>query len=209
MEQNAGILMADLSGYTALTETHGAAIAADIIDTYLKIVDRCVVGDARLHQCVGDAVLIISPSPEHLLSTAIILIQNCSKENNFLQIHGALHYGKILKHNNNYFGAPINLTSRIASKANKGSFWCSMEFINALSDKSPVTFSSKGKHSFKNVTEEIEVFELMIENLHSFYVDPICRMLIHTKETATSHPEETDIFFCSEDCLQLYIKNKY
>jgi class 3 adenylate cyclase/YHS domain-containing protein len=207
MEQNTGILMADLSGYTALTETHGAATAADIIDTYLKIVDDCLVGDATLHQCVGDEVMIIA-SPDHLLSTAIVLIQNCSKEKNFLQIHGALHYGKILKRNNNYFGAPVNLTSRIAGKANKGSFWCSTEFVNALSDKSAFTFSSQGKHSFKNVNEEIEVFELIIENPHSVYVDPVCRMLIHTKETATPHPEK-DIFFCSENCLRLYINSEH
>lgn len=200
--------MADLSGYTALTETHGAATAADLIDKYLKIVDNCLVGDSTLHQCVGDEVMIVSASPDHLLSTAIMLIQNCSKANNFLQLHGGLHYGKILKRNNNYFGAPVNLTSRIAAKANKGSFWCSAQFINSLSDISVFTFSSKGKHIFKNVSEENEVFELMIENPNSFYIDPVCPMLIHTIETATMHPEDENTFFCSADCLHIYTKNK-
>jgi len=37
MEQNIGILIADLSGYIALTETHGAATDADLIDKYLKL----------------------------------------------------------------------------------------------------------------------------------------------------------------------------
>ncbi len=30
MERNVAILMADLSGYTALTETHGSVSAADL-----------------------------------------------------------------------------------------------------------------------------------------------------------------------------------
>jgi len=39
MEQNISILIADLSGYTALTETHGSISAADLINKYLDIVN--------------------------------------------------------------------------------------------------------------------------------------------------------------------------
>ena len=204
MEQDIAILIADLSGYTALTETHGSSTAADMIDKFLEIVNDCLVGESKLHQCVGDEVLIISPSVEHLASTAVMLIQNCSKEHNFLQVHGGLHHGKILKRNNNYFGAAINLTSRIAAKANKGTFWCSNTFVNALPDKSRFTFYPKGMHSFKNVSEENEVFELIIENTNPFHIDPVCRMLIHKKESAVQHPEE-NIFFCSDNCRDIYL----
>ena len=36
MEQNTAILIADLSGYTALTEAHGASTAANTIDKFLN-----------------------------------------------------------------------------------------------------------------------------------------------------------------------------
>jgi adenylate cyclase len=206
MEQDIAILIADLSGYTALTETHGPSTAADMIDKYVEIVEDCLVGETRLHQCVGDEVLVISPSVEHLISTAVMLIQKCSQEHNFLQLHGGLHYGKILMRNNNYFGSAINLTSRIAAKANKGTFWCSSYFVNALPDKTLFTFQSQGMHSFKNVTEENEVLELIIENTNAFHIDPVCRMLIHKKETAFAHPDE-DIFFCSDGCRDIYIRS--
>ncbi len=208
MEQNVAILIADLSGYTALTETHGSETAADMIDKFLYIVEDCLASDTQLHQHVGDEVMIVSTSPDQLMSTAVMIIQNCSNENHFLQVHGGLHYGKVLKRNDHYFGSPINLTSRIASKANKGTFWCSSGFINKLSDPVAFSFSPKGKHSFKNVSEEIEVFELMTENANSFHIDPVCRMLIHKKEAATPHPYEQNIFFCSANCLDIYLKNK-
>jgi adenylate cyclase len=208
MEQNIAILIADLSGYTALTETHGPATAADMIDKFLKIVEDCLVGDSKLHQRVGDEVMIVSTSADQLISTAIMLLQNCSKEHHFLQVHGGLHYGKVLKRNNHYFGSPVNLTSRIANKATKGTFWCSSGFMNVLSNPGAFTFSSKEKQSFKNISEEIDVFELMIENSNSFHIDPVCRMLIHKKENATPHPYEQNIFFCSNDCLDIYIRNK-
>ena len=59
MEKNLAILIADLSGYTALTEAHGAMSAADLIDTFLKMVDESLVGDSHLHQRRGDEVMII------------------------------------------------------------------------------------------------------------------------------------------------------
>ena len=156
MEQNIAILMADLSGYSALTETHGAVSAADLIDKYTGIVEGCLVGDCHLAERTGDEVMIISASPDHLVSTAIMIMRNTSKEDNFLQVHGGLHYGNVLKRKDSYFGSTINVTSRIAAKASPGTFWCSEEFINALTDKSLFKFQSKGKHKFKNINESLQ-----------------------------------------------------
>ena len=140
MEKNTAILMADLSGYTALTETHGSVAAADLIDKYIGIVENCLVGDSKLHERTGDEIMIVSESPDFLLATALMIGKKTSDEENFLQVHGGLHYGKVLKRGNSYFGSAINLTSRIAAKANAGTYWCSEEYVNALSDKSVISF---------------------------------------------------------------------
>lgn len=207
MEQNTAILIADLSGYTALTEAHGASTAADTIDKYINIVLKSLIGNSTLHERIGDEVMVVSDSADDLMNTAIMLIDNCSKENYFLQIHGGLHYGKILKHNSHYFGSPVNHTSRIAGKANNGTFWCSSSFINALSDPSAYLFSSKGNHDFKNVSEKIDVFEITLQPATGFHVDPVCRMLIHNKENAIPHPKNNNIFFCSSHCLNTSVKH--
>lgn len=207
MEENKAILIADLSGYTALTETHGSITAADMIDKFIKIVKDCLVSETELHQCIGDEVVIVSNSPDHLVNTAVKLMQKCSGEEYFLQVHGGLHYGGILKRNNNYFGSAINLCSRIANKAGKGTFLCSEQFKNALSHDPNLTFESKGMYRFKNVSEDQQVWQLVNEVSHPVDIDPVCRMLIHNKETAFRHPEEESIFFCSDDCLQVYLKS--
>jgi len=203
MEKNIAILMADLSGYTALTETHGSAAAADLIDKYMGIAANCLVGDSRVHERVGDEIMIISSTPDFLLATALLIGKNTSNEENFLMVHGGLHYGKVLERGNSYFGSAINVTSRIASKANAGTYWCSEEFVNALSDKS--LFTSKGHHFFKNIKNEKEVFEICIEGRQAFYVDPICRMLILDPQNAIPHPTDGEQYFCSADCLEIYI----
>jgi class 3 adenylate cyclase len=205
MEQDLAILIADLSGYTALTETHGASSAADLIDTYIEIVNNSLVGTSRLHERVGDEVMIVSDSADNLLSTAEVLLQNVFREYNFLQVHGALHYGRILQRNNSLFGSALNLTSRIASKAQPGSFLCSKDFLDAVTDKKPYSFRSIGNYNFKNVSEGSEVFEIGLEKPESLYVDPVCRMLLTDPEKCVSHPNQSDLYFCSSNCLEIFM----
>jgi class 3 adenylate cyclase len=128
MEQDIAILIADLSGYTALTETHGSLTAADLIDRYVDIVNASLIGDSKLQERVGDEVMIVSTSADYLLATAELLLQSTQEEYNFLEVHGGLHYGTLLKRNNSYFGSALNLTARIASQASAGTFLCSRNF---------------------------------------------------------------------------------
>lgn len=205
MEKNIAILMADLSGYTALTETHGSVAAADIIDRYIGIVENCLVGDCRVHERTGDELMIVSASPDFLLATALTIGRNTANEENFLLVHGGLHYGKVLERGNSYFGTAINLTSRIAAKASAGTYWCSEEFASALSDKTLCTLTQKGNHFFKNINREREVFELCIEDRRVFHIDPVCRMMILEPKNAIPHPTNSNQYFCSSDCLEIYI----
>ncbi len=208
MEKNVAILMADLSGYTALTETHGSVSAADLIEKYIRIAENCLVGDSKLHQRTGDEIMFVSDSPDYLLATALKLEANTVSEENFLQVHGGLHFGKVLKRGGNYFGSAVNLVSRIAAKAVAGTFWCSDEFVNSITDKSVCTFNPKGSHLFKNINSEKEVFELSIEKTKTNYIDPVCRMLILNPQNATHHPKEHELYFCSSHCLELYRENR-
>jgi adenylate cyclase len=207
MEENIAILMADLSGYTALTETHGPSGAADLVEKYISIVQDCLAGDCHLHGVAGDEVIIVSSSADQLLYTALLLSKHTHQEENFLQVHGGLHYGKILKRNNDYFGTTINLASRITNTAAPGTFCCSADYIAALSDPAAFTFQSKGKHLFKNLSEENEVFELVTDHPKAFYIDPICRMIICSEENAVNHSDHPGIYFCSSGCMDIYRKN--
>ena len=207
MEKSIAILMADLSGYTALTETHGSVSAADVIDKYIRIAKDCLVGNTKIHERTGDEIMFISNSPDSLLATALKLEARSAHEDNFLLLHGGLHFGKVLKRAGNYFGSAINMASRIAAKAAPGTFWCSDDFVDSIVDKSICAFLSKGNHQFKNITEEREVFELGIGKINTNYIDPVCRMIIVNRQKAIYHPNEGGHYFCSSHCLGIYQKN--
>ncbi len=206
MEQEIAILIADLSGYTALTETHGSSSAADLIDKYVEIVHASLIGDSLLQERVGDEVMIVSASADYLLATAQLLLQSTQEQCNFLEVHGGLHYGKLLKRNGSYFGSALNLTSRIASKASAGSFLCSENFLQAVKDKSCFNFRPKGKYHFKNVKDEQYVYEIFLAKPAHFHIDPVCRMIVNDEATSFSHPSRSDISFCSQHCLETYLK---
>jgi adenylate cyclase len=203
MEMNVAILMADLSGYSALTETHGSVTAADLIDKYISLAENCLVGDCKLHQQTGDEIMFVSDSSDVMLETAKQLAANTAELEYFLQVHGGLHYGTVLKRGANYFGSTVNLTARIAAKAAAGAFYCSAEFINSITDKSTCIFQSRGNHPLKNISEEKELFELNIDKTKINYIDPVCRMLILQPATAFRHPEK-ELYFCSSQCLNLF-----
>jgi class 3 adenylate cyclase len=205
VEENLAILLADLSGYTALTEAHGAHAAADLIDKYIGIIESCLVGDCRIQDRAGDEVMVVSSSPDSLIATAALLESKTSREDKFLRMHGGLHCGLVLRRGGNYYGAAINLTARIAAKANEGMFWCSDDFVNALSDKSLFVLNPKGSYIFKNVSQPKEIFEIGLNNKEDLILDPVCRMQILETNKAIPGPANSGIYFCSSHCHDIYL----
>jgi adenylate cyclase len=199
--------MADLSGYTALTETHGAVSAADIIDKYISIAEDCMVADTRIHERTGDEIMFVADCPDSLLATALKLEALSASQDHFLMVHGGLHWGKVLKRNGHYFGAAINMASRIAAKAAPGSFSCSKDFVSSVKDTSVCKFMSQGAHAFKNITGKIEVFEVGTGTTMTSYIDPVCRMRVVNIQKAIPHPTDDRLYFCSSQCLKLHGEN--
>ncbi len=65
-----------------------------------------------------------------------------------------------------------------------------------------------GKHSFKNITGLVELYELSNENINSVFIDSVCRMMILDTPQAIKHPTRDDIYFCSSNCLDIYLRNQ-
>ena len=52
-------LLADLAGYTALTETHGGLEAARVVGRYVELAERALAPAASIVERVGDRLLIV------------------------------------------------------------------------------------------------------------------------------------------------------
>lgn len=197
--------MADLTGYTAMTDVHGSESAAKIVRKYMEIVDKATHGTAHVMQRIGDQVVIIADSAHDLLQTAKNLSTLTREEHHFLSVHAGLHFGKILIENNNLFGTTINVASRIMHIACSGQILCSSAFLDQISQNYETLFRSIGTHKLKNVINDIELFELMYE-CRDVHIDPVCHMHIDPeKQSYTAEHSGSVYYFCSEHCKSLFL----
>jgi class 3 adenylate cyclase/YHS domain-containing protein len=208
MEKLIAILMADLSGYTAMTEVHGPAQAMSMVDKFIKLVERSLPGKSRLFERVGDQVVIISEDADDLARTAVALHKNSQKEVHFLPVHAGLHFGSVVEQYGSFYGSTINVAARIASEAKDGSLLASFEFITAL--KNPKSFHYKlyGTPHFKNVVNPTRLFKIIPEvtdyaPVH--FIDPVCHMQLEENENDFIYNVDGKEYrFCSHECLNLF-----
>ena len=200
--------MADLSGYTALTEIHGDTAAMKLAGRYLTIGKKSLVGKSMIYEITGDQLLIISSSADDLAMTAFALKRNAEKESHFLEVHFGLHYGSVIEKNGRLFGAVVNFTSRIVSSAGANKILCSEELIKALTRPEDFRFIYLGNLNFKNVLRAAKIFEMFpvsAQLFPEFHVDPICHMRLSLKESIISAVDNgIEYFFCSETCKKLF-----
>jgi len=207
MQSHHSILIADLAGYTAMTDIHGGEKAADVVFKFTEIAINSLIHPCELHESVGDEILITSADSDSLLLT-IMQIYNkihTDTEFNLLNIHAGLHRGEIHKSSGLLFGTAINLTSRIAGHARQGQILCSRQFKEDLADSDSFRFKELGEVNFKNLKNPREIYE--VSNKHSppashHAIDPVCKMhLIVDKETLTTFYDNESYYFCSTKCL--------
>lgn len=202
--------MADLTGYTAMTEVHGAESALSIVNKYLHLAEKAMYGSSRLKERVGDQLMIVSSQPIDIALTAIELMKLCAAEPAFLQMHAGVHHGTVLESNGSFFGPALNLTARIASSAPKGKVLCSADFISQVTPYGKFSFEPLQEVKFKNIMQPVTVGELVIDKHHgtkNIQVDPVCHMLVHEVNAIKYNRDGKIYHFCSDQCLEIFISN--
>lgn len=206
MEKDRAILMADLSGYTAMTDIHGGASAAMMVKKYMTIVDQSLRGSTQLIQRVGDQIVLIAENPNDILDTAIALNKLTQGEEHFLSIHTGIHYGPVFIEEGHLFGSTINVTSRIMNMAESGQVLCSSQLYEKI-NMPELRCKHLGEFSFKNVRHPVSVYEVQLRRADSNSIDPVCRMQIDsTKAMHTYIYLGKEYHFCGERCLSLFQK---
>src|SRR5215470_19731550 len=122
---NATFLIADLVGYTALTEAHGGGEAAAIVERYRILAENATRSNVRLVETVGDQLLFVATSPHGAVRTAIDLRDALDAEPRGLGLRAGIDCGPVVERDGRFFGAAVNLTARLAAEAGSGQILCS------------------------------------------------------------------------------------
>ena len=206
-ELDLALMMADLCGYTALTETHGALLASETVLRFVHMVQACLEPGVRIVDSIGDAVFCAGEDTLAVVRTALRLREAVAHEPAFPRVSTGLHRGAVVEREGRLFGAPINLTARLTSRAEGGQILCTGQIAGAVAPSAGVVFHPLGEQQFKNVAHPVGLFELTRSGGTGARVgvDPVCRMQVEFASAATQRTHEGVTYpFCSTECARMF-----
>jgi adenylate cyclase len=109
----------------------------------------------RLVKMIGDAAMLVSAEPRPLLEAVLSLLEAVEKEGEeFPPLRSGIACGEGLSRGGDWFGAPVNLASRITDKARPGSVVVTAELKDQVGDDGFRWTKLPGRRKFKGVSED-------------------------------------------------------
>ena len=208
-ELDLALLIADLSGYTALTEAHGALHASEVALRFGRLANASLEPGVAIIDCFGDEVFCASPDTPAVVRSALRLREAVQRQPNFLGVRTGIHYGRVVERERRLFGGPINLVARVAGHAQGGQILCTEPVAQAMRGVSGFETRALGKKRFKNVAHRVAVYELVNAAVPKpvTALDPVCRMQVEvSRAAATIAYAGTTYCFCSLECSRIFAK---
>ena len=205
-EVDVAFLIADLAGYTALTEAHGGTQAARVVRRYADLAEAAARPGVAVVERVGDELLIAGAEPPAVLETAIRLRDDIEAEPMFPAVRMGLHAGSVLRSAGRYYGTALNLTARLAAYARPGQILCS-GVIAPVCEARGVSCRGLGPVRFRNIPQLVAVFEITVSHPMEAHgaIDPVCRMQVSPTTAPARLPYGGAVYlFCSFECARTF-----
>jgi adenylate cyclase len=206
-EVDLALLMADLCGYTALTETHGPLTASETVLRFVHLARACLEPGVRLVDSIGDAVFCAGEDTGAIVRTGFGLRASIEREPEFPRVSIGIHRGSVVEREGRLFGAPINLTARLTAHAAGSQILCTESIARTMGAAAGVACRPLGERRFRNVIHPVALFELVPEHdgRVTILTDPVCRMQVTVDGAAESIIHEGATYrFCSARCASLF-----
>jgi adenylate cyclase len=203
-------VLADLAGFTALTEAHGDAQAAELAGRFFDCVRELLAEhQAEEVKTIGDAVLLRCTDPSQAVHLATRIVDAVTAQPGFPIVRVGVHTGSAVERDGDWFGAAVNLAARVSGAASGDEILITEATRRALaeSDLEGLRVHERGRYEFKNVSQPIVLYEVMKTETQSGerVVDPVCRMALPPDQCAGwLHYEGAEYHFCSLRCAATF-----
>lgn len=198
----ATFLFADMAGFTALTEAHGDADAAELAARFCREVRQSLAEDASVVKTIGDAVMVRCMSPESAVALGVGLTGEDMADHGFPQVRVGIHHGPAVERDGDWYGATVNVAARIAGLAAAGEVLLTDAVAAAGPLPAGVVLEDLGPQNLRHVGEPVRILRANAPGQgRRMFVDPVCRMTVSSRRAAghLSHEGRT-FWFCSLEC---------
>jgi adenylate cyclase len=148
-------LLADISGYSLLTELEGDEFAAELALWFAEeVAEMAEEHGAELVKRMGDAVLVRTPDAAAAIELAMRLARG---ERALPSMHVGVHSGPALERDGEWWGATVNVTARVADAAEDGQVLVTEAAVRAAGEQGQAGLRAFGPLKLKNVTDPVWV----------------------------------------------------
>jgi adenylate cyclase len=156
VRQHHTFLFADLAGFTCFTERHGDDAAAELSLALARTAARLAAEHGgRLVKCLGDAVMLRVDDAGDAVRLGLRLHEELESVH---PLHSGVHTGCAVEHGGDWYGAAVNLASRVACAAGEGELLVTEAAASSAGALPDVDLESRGEREFKNVTRRTPLF---------------------------------------------------
>jgi class 3 adenylate cyclase len=183
-ERDVSVLFLDIESYTKICERLGDAEVNDVIEKHFSVfMDAIYANNGDVNETAGDGLMVLFPDKDKVQNAlgavrtalkiredTIKIGQECSSLYRPLEINMGINSGtafvgatKFDSYTGSRWtytarGGVTNVAARIGAQARGGKVFLSKTTANRIKDH--FTLTPLGKFDLKNVTEEVEIFEI-------------------------------------------------
>jgi adenylate cyclase len=113
------VAFADMVGFTRLGETLPPQDLVRVAGRLAALTRSVVVEPVQFVKTIGDAVMLVSPDAEKLVSAVLDLLDAAARDE-LPQLHAGVASGQAVTRAGDWYGSPVNLASRVTGVAPAG-----------------------------------------------------------------------------------------
>lgn len=151
------VAFADLVGFTRLGEELPPSGLERVAARLTELAQTATDAPVRLVKSIGDAVMLVSPTPGPLVASMLRLSALADAEGQgFPQLRIGIASGHAMTRGGDWYGRPVNLASRLTSIARGGSVLATTEVRDAV--RGEFRWSPAGPRRIRGVQGTVPVF---------------------------------------------------
>lgn len=159
--RRATILFVDLALFTTFAELEGDEAAVAVVDRFDRSMrELSVRHDGRLVKQIGDEFMLVFPDPAGAVSFALEIQEAMWRTDRYVALRAGIHHGLVLYRLGDYYGAAVNIASRIASMALPNSILITEPVAKAAADQG-IEVEELGVRSLRGMEDPVPLYRVV------------------------------------------------
>ena len=152
------VAFADVVGFTRLGEALPPEELGEVAAQLANLTREVVAEPVHFVKTIGDAVMLVSPDAEKLL-TAVLALLEAAAAADLPRLRAGVASGLAVTRAGDWYGSSVNLASRVTNVAPLGGVLATESARAAIGDSAGITWSFAGARHLRGIRDEVRLFQ--------------------------------------------------